>query len=58
MSKPAMKGYLAEFKVRGATRGVKSVQSMAQTVRDLGCMKTRSDLHWAISPGDMSGKAG
>jgi transposase len=36
MSKPAMKGYPAEFKERAVKLAVESEQSIAQTARDLG----------------------
>ena len=36
MSKPAMKGYPAEFKERAVKLAVESEQPIAQTARDLG----------------------
>jgi transposase len=36
MSKPAVKGYPAEFKERAVKRAVESEQPIAQTARDLG----------------------
>src|SRR5262252_2744821 len=36
MSKPAMQGYLAEFKERAVKLAVESEQPIAQTARDLG----------------------
>ena len=36
MSKPAMKGYPAEFKERAVKLAVESDQPIAQTARDLG----------------------
>ena len=40
MSKPAMKGYPAEFKQRAVKLAVESDQPIAQTARDLGVNET------------------
>ena len=53
MSKPAMKGYPAEFKERAVKLAVESDQPIAQTARDLGVNENTlhtsiGKYHWAV----------